>query len=86
MQLDNRDKMAIARSRVQRGKFMIWLLGFGLVWMIAIFIGLFMCEHIGSLLIWVLGSVVAFVIGMVVVMVYIEARAKQLFEKLKKEE
>jgi undecaprenyl pyrophosphate phosphatase UppP len=86
MQLDSRDKMAIARSRVQRGKFTIWLIAVGLVWLIAIFIGLFFCEQISSLLYWVLGSILTFIIGMTVFLVYIESKAKQLFNKLKEEE
>ncbi len=85
MQLDNKDLMAIARSRVQRGKFMIWLLGLGLLWVSAMLVGLIMCEQIASLLYWVLWSMVAFVVGLVVFMAYIEIRAKKLFAKLKKE-
>lgn len=85
MQLDNKDLMAIARSRVQRGKFVVWLMGLGLLWIVAMLVGLALIEQISALLYWISGSMVAFIIGMVIFMIYIEVRAKKLFAKLKKE-
>ncbi len=85
MQLDNKDLMAVARSRVQRGKFIIWLMGIGLLWIVAMMVGLILCDQIASLLFWVLWSIVVFVIGMIVIMMYIEMKARRLFAQLKKE-
>jgi hypothetical protein len=85
MKLDDKDLMAVSRSRVQRGKFVIWLTGLGLLWIVAMLVGLALVEQISALLYWISGSMVAFIIGMVIFMVYIEVRANKLFAKLKKE-
>lgn len=86
MELDKHDLMAIARSRAQRGKFLTVLIAVGLVWLIGIMAGLILCNEFASLLYWVLISVLVFIVGMVVVTVYIEARAKKIYDKIRKEE
>ena len=84
--LDRKDWMAVARSRAQRGKFLTILMGIGLVWLIGIMAGLLLCNEFSNLLYWVLTSVLVFIVGMVVVTIYIEARTKKIYDKIRKEE
>jgi uncharacterized membrane protein YdjX (TVP38/TMEM64 family) len=86
MELDKKDIMAIAHSRVQRGKVNFWLLLVGLLWLVGIIVGLFFCDEFTNLLLWLLWSIAIFVVGMVVVIGYTKYKAQKLFKKLEKEE
>lgn len=85
MELDKKDLMAVARSRVQRGKLTLWLMGVGMLWLIGTLVGLYLCEYLTGLLYWMLASVVIFLLGMVAVLAIIEIRARKMFESLSKE-
>ncbi|MFA5049089.1 MAG: hypothetical protein WC516_08750 [Patescibacteria group bacterium] len=82
MEIDKKDLMAIARSRAQRGKLTLWLIGTGLVWLMSIIIGLIMLDKFSSMLYWVLSSIVLFLIGMLVFTIYIETKAIKIRKEL----